>query len=118
MVVESPLRPLTGEALVIIAEMMLGKISMLEGFGVNGRVHFLILGCFIPTHLAIAVATQVGSLFCRHELEKKQEYGDHVQSVESALAFTPLMFSTFGGLSREATIFYSHLNCQLTCCTT
>ena len=55
---------------------------------------------------------QVGSLFRRHELEKKREYGDRVRSVESA-SFTPLVFSrvfsTFGGLGREATIFYSRL---------
>ena len=52
--------------------------------------------------------TQVGSLFCRHELEKKHEYRDRVRSVESA-SFTPLVFSTFGGLGREASIFYSRL---------
>ena len=52
--------------------------------------------------------TQVGTLFHRHELEKKREYGDHVHSVESA-SFTPLVFSTFGGLGREATISYSRL---------
>ena len=40
--------------------------------------------------------------------EKKREYGDRVRSVESA-SFTPLVFSTFGGLGREASIFYSHL---------
>ena len=52
--------------------------------------------------------TQVGSLFCRHELEKKWEYGDRVWSVEST-SFTLLVFYTFGGLGRETTIFYSHL---------
>ena len=52
--------------------------------------------------------TQVGSLFSRHELEKKHEYGDRVHNVESA-SFTPLVFSTFGGLGREASIFYSRL---------
>ena len=52
--------------------------------------------------------TQVGSLYCRHKLEKKREYGDHVCSVELA-CFTLLIFSTFGGLGREASIFYSWL---------
>ena len=41
-------------------------------------------------------------------LEKKREYGDGIHSVESA-SFTPLVFSTFGGLGREASIFYSRL---------
>ena len=53
-------------------------------------------------------STQIVSLFRRQKLEKKREYGDHIRAVESA-SFTPLVFSTFGGLSREATIFYSCL---------
>ena len=52
--------------------------------------------------------TQPASLFRRHELEKKREYGDRVRSVECG-SFTPLVFSTFGGLGRKATIFYSRL---------
>jgi len=52
--------------------------------------------------------TSITSLFRRHELEKKREYGDRIRSVEFA-SFTPLVFSTFGGLGREATIFYSSL---------
>ena len=42
---EPSLQPFTGKALVstldlLITEMMLGEISMLEGFGVEDRVHF------------------------------------------------------------------------------
>ena len=36
---------------------------------------------------------------------KKREYGDRVQEVELA-SFTPLMFSTTGGMGREGTVFY------------
>ena len=46
--------------------------------------------------------TQIGSLFHRHELEKKRQYGDRVSNVEFGL----LVFSTLG---REATIFNSRL---------
>ena len=53
-------------------------------------------------------------MFRRHELEKKREYGDRVRSVESA-SFTPLVFSTFGGLGREATIFYVSIVALPTC---
>ena len=49
--------------------------------------------------------TQIASLFRRHELEKKREYGDCVRAVEFA-SFTSLVFSTFAGLGREASIFY------------
>jgi len=46
--------------------------------------------------------------FRRHELEKKHEYGDRICSVKFA-SFTPLVFSTFGGLGREVNAFYSRL---------
>jgi len=52
--------------------------------------------------------TSIASLFRRHKLEKKREYGDRIRSVEFA-SFTPLVFSTFGGLGREPTVFYSCL---------
>jgi len=41
-------------------------------------------------------------------MEKKREYGDRVRSMEHG-SFTPLVFSTFSGLGREATVFYSSL---------
>ena len=63
--------------------------------------------------------TQIGSLFSRHELEKKCEYKDHVHSVDlESASFTLLVFSTFGGLGREASIFHSCLADLLACCTT
>ena len=93
---------------LLITEMIPGQISVPEVFGVDARVHFLILRCFIPMHLHSYCQTHVGSLFCRHELEKKCEYGDRVCSIKS-VSFTPLVFFTFGGLGREASIFYSHL---------
>jgi len=40
--------------------------------------------------------------------KKREEYGDRVRSVEHG-SFTPLVFSTFGGLDREATVFYNRL---------
>ena len=52
--------------------------------------------------------TLVTSLFRRHELEKKREYGDPIHNVDCE-SFTPFVFSTFGGLGKEATIFYNRL---------
>ena len=52
--------------------------------------------------------TRVASLFRRHELEKKREYGDRIRYVDCE-SFTPLVFSTFGDLGKEATIFYNRL---------
>ena len=45
--------------------------------------------------------TRVASLFRRHELEKKREYEDRIRNVDCE-SFTPLVFSTFGGLGKEA----------------
>ena len=39
---------------------------------------------------------------------KKREYGDRVWEVELA-SFTPLVFSTTGGMGREGTVFYQRL---------
>ena len=108
---EPPLQPLNGEALVPESANR-GDDARADiytrGFWGRRQCAFLISGCFILMHLPSYRQTQVGSLFHRHELEKKCEYGDHVRSVESA-SFTPLVFSTFGGLGREASIFYSRL---------
>ena len=79
----------------------------LRGFWGRRQGAFFNIGVFHPNTPSYR-RTQVGSLFRRHELEKKREHGDCVRSVESA-SFTPLVFSTFGSLGREATIFYSHL---------
>ena len=42
------------------------------------------------------------------EMMKKREYGDRVREVELA-SFTPLVFSTTGGMGREGTVFYRRL---------
>ena len=39
---------------------------------------------------------------------KKREYGDRVREVELA-SFTPLVFSTTGGMGREGNVFYKRL---------
>jgi len=40
--------------------------------------------------------------------KRKREYGDCICEVESA-SFTPLIFSTTGGMGREGLTFYRHL---------
>ena len=50
----------------------------------------------------------VPSLYQRHEAQKKREYGDCVRDFEQT-SFTPLMFSTIGGMGKEAVVFYHHL---------
>ena len=47
-------------------------------------------------------------VYRRHELQKKQEYGERVREVEQ-VSFTPLVFSTTGGMGGEALTFYRRL---------
>ena len=52
--------------------------------------------------------SRIPSVYRRHELQKKREYGERVREVEQA-SFTPLVFSTTGGMGREALTFYRRL---------
>ena len=65
------------------------------GFGVDAKMHFFDIRVFHPNTPSY-LKTQPASLFQRHELEKKREYGNRIRSMECG---------------REATklIFYSHL---------
>ena len=56
--------------------------------------------------------SSISSLYRRHELAKKREYGDRVKQVKN-YSFTPLVFSTTGGMGREATQFYQYLADQI-----
>ena len=48
--------------------------------------------------------TSILSAYRCHEQQKKREYGDRVREVELA-SFTPLVFSTTGGMGKEAVTF-------------
>ena len=47
-------------------------------------------------------------MYSSHEREKKRSYNHRVLQVEKG-SFTPLVFSTTGGMAPEATKFYKHL---------
>ena len=50
----------------------------------------------------------LSSVYKRHEDIKKRAYGQRVREIEHGV-FTPLVFSTSGGMGREATTFYKRL---------
>ena len=52
--------------------------------------------------------TSIPSLYRQHEMVKKREYGDRIREVEYAV-FTPLVFSTTGGMGKETAVAYKHL---------
>ena len=84
--VESPLQPLTGEAIVPASANRRDDARVdihARGFWGRRQGAFFDIRVFHPNAPSYR-RTQVGSLFHRHELEKKREYGDRVRSVESA----------------------------------
>ena len=53
-------------------------------------------------------STLTSSAYRRHEQAKKREYGQRIREVEHGV-FTPLVFSSTGGMGQEATTFYKRL---------
>ena len=50
----------------------------------------------------------IPSAYKKHENEKKRQYGQRIREVERGV-FTPLVFTTSGGMARECAIFYKRL---------
>ena len=76
--VEPPLQPLTGEALVPASVNLRDDVRAdihARGFWCRQQCAFFDIRVFHPNAPSYH-QTQVGSLFRRHELEKKHEYGD------------------------------------------
>ena len=53
-------------------------------------------------------AGSISSAFKKHEDVEKRAYGQRIRQIEQGV-FTPLVFSSTGGIGREATIFYKRL---------
>ena len=60
------------------------------------------------TVTVIAKSAQQYCMYRKQEQGKKQEYGDRIREVENA-SFTPLVFSTTGGLSKQTSIAYKRI---------
>ena len=52
--------------------------------------------------------SRLPALYKQHETRKRTEYGRRVREIEGG-SFTPLVFTTGGGMAGEATIFYKRL---------
>ena len=52
--------------------------------------------------------TQVSSLYLHFEREKQWKYERRIREIEMG-SFTPLVFSTFGGMGHAAAVFYRRL---------
>ena len=107
---EPPLQPLSGEtvtpATAITTDDARADVHA-RGFWGARQSAFFDIRVFHPNAPSYR-QTPISSIYRRHEQEKKRAYGDRIRYVEAA-SFTPLVFSTTGGMGREATIFYSRL---------
>ena len=86
----------------------------------NARVDISARGFWSPSQVAIFDvrvfypnapsnrSASIPSTYRRHEAEKKRQYGQRIREVERGV-FTPLVFSSTGGMARECTTFYQRL---------
>ena len=108
--VEPKLQPVTDEGLPSSANRSAeARLDIrTRGFwGVNTQEAFFDLRVFHPFASSYS-NTSLTSLYRQHERKKKREYGDRVREVEMG-CFTPLVFSTVGGMGREAMATFKRL---------
>ena len=82
-----------------------------RGFWIRGQRAFFDIRIFNP--MAASNYTQeLKAAHKKHENEKIREYGERIREVEQG-TFTPLVFTTAGGMAPRAVTFYSCLAQQL-----
>ena len=109
-VVEPPLQPLTGENVIpATANRKDDARADIHACGFWGRRQsaFFDVRVFHPNARSYR-NSNISAVYRRQEMMKKREYGDRVREVELA-SFTPLVFSTTGGMGREGNVFYKRL---------
>ena len=107
--VEPTLTPLTGEefrqASVIKTDNARADICA-RSFWIKGQTAYCDVRVFNP--LANCYMNQsLSAAHKKNEAEKKRQYNQRILQVEQG-SFTPLVFSCFGGFSRECNRFFSH----------
>ena len=78
-----------------------------RGFWTHGQRAFLDIRVFDLKARRYS-GLDLDKCFRRNEEEKKRQYNDRVMNVEAG-TFTPLVFATNGGMSRECRLFYKRL---------
>ena len=108
--IEPPLQELTGEELhhrsANTEDGARADIAV-HGFWNSFQRSFLdvrIFSPFAPTYAALSLP----SVHRRHEMEKRRHYDERIRVVQMG-SFTPLVFSSSGGMGPSATMFYKRL---------
>ena len=84
-----------------------GRISKQKVFWCRQQSAFFDVRVFHPNAPSYR-NTSIAALDRRQKQTKKREYGDRIREVEHG-SFTPLVFSTTGGLSKETTVAYRRM---------
>ena len=71
-------------------------------FGVDMNVHFFMSRPLILLHEPTSI------LHCQHEMDKKRVYQQRITDIELS-SFSPLVFSTAGGMGPIATVVFKRL---------
>ena len=104
---EPSLQPVTGETLTARLANTDDNARLdirARGFWNYSQDAFFDVRVFYPN----APSNRSTDAYKRHEQAKKREYGQRVREIECGV-FTPLVFSTNGGMGKEATTFYKRL---------
>jgi hypothetical protein len=108
--VEPPLQPLSGESLshrsAITEDNARVDVAVSSFWSAHQR-SFLDVRVYNPFSCTYAKST-LKACHRRHEAEKRRQYSERVNSVEFG-SFTPLVFTTAGGMGPAATVFYKRL---------
>jgi len=109
--IEPPLQPLTGEALAFTtANTEEGARLDISAQGFWGNRHqraFFDVRVFNPNAQSYR-RVPLASMYHRQEREKQRQYEQRVREVELG-SFTPLVFSTTGGMAKTTTVAYKRL---------
>ena len=82
-------------------------IFMLEVFGRDRDLHSLKSGC-VTLMQTLTRGLTPKQIYKKHENEKKRQYAERVMEIEQG-TFTPLVFTTTGGMVDECAKYHSRL---------
>ena len=107
---EPPLQPLSGEVLEprsANTEDNARSDVRAEGFWSRSQHAYFDIKVFNPNSSSYRMK-KLPSLYRTHELQKRREYGDRITNIEYG-SFSPLVFSSSGGMGPTASIVYRRL---------
>ena len=108
--IEPKLQPLDGETLQYRSANTDTEARLdvrARGFWNQGQDAYFDIRVFNPNAPSYC-SQDLHHLYRKHEQEKKREYNGRVLEIENGV-FTPLVFSTSGGIGRDSTMFYKRL---------